>query len=336
MNNFYASVECLYDPALRDVPMAVGGDPELRHGIVLAKNTIAKQCGVKTGQALWEARQRCPGIVFVPPDYPKYLHFSQMAREIYETYTDRVEPFGPDECWLDVTGSANLFGTGRSIADSLRARVKAEMGVTLSVGVSFNKVFAKLGSDMKKPDATTEIGLDDFREKVWPLPVSELLYIGSATRRKLNQYHIGTIGALAQTDAAYLSHWFGKVGTMLWRFANGLVSSPVSAADAVPLIKSIGNSTTTPRDLVCDEDVKITLFVLAESVAARLREAGFLCRTVQLTVRDNQLNVLQRQEQLPSPACASSLLADAALRLFRETFPAAAMLSAPSACAPAA
>jgi DNA polymerase-4 len=315
MNNFYASVECLYDPLLRDKPVAVGGDPQARHGIVLAKNDIAKKCGVKTGEALWQARQKCPNIVFVSPHFDRYIRFSKMAGEIYRDYTSQIEPFGLDESWLDVTGS-RISGDGGIIADSIRERVKSELGITASVGVSFNKIFAKLGSDMKKPDATVVIGSDDFREKVWPLPVQELLYVGNATYRKLKGYGIHTIGELARTDPETLKYWFGVIGIMLWQFANGLDTSKVSEEGYQSVIKSIGNSTTTPRDLTCREDVKITLYLLAESVAARLREHGFICRTVQISVRDNKLISFERQTKLPEPVCVSNTLAEAALRLF--------------------
>jgi len=312
MNNFYASVEAFYDPALREVPMAVGGDPEQRHGIVLAKNYIAKKYGVITGEALWQAKRKCPDIIFIYPHYDRYLKFSRLANALYEQYTDQVEPFGLDESWLDVTGSVHLFGSGREIANTLRQRIKEELGITASIGVSYNKIFSKLASDMKKPDATTEISTDNFKETVWPLPVSELLYIGSATKKKLHGYGIHTIGQLAKTDCRTLEYWFGKIGVMLWSFANGIDNSTVSNIAAKSLIKSIGNSTTTPRDLVTDDDIKITIYMLAESVAARLREHGFLCRTVQLSVRDNQLFVLERQQTLRSPACVSSVIAEAA------------------------
>lgn len=318
INNFYASVECLYNPALQKVPMAVGGDPARRHGIVLAKNQIAKGYGVSTGEALWQARQKCPGIVFVPPRFGLYLRFSQMTRAICAQYTDQVEPFGLDESWLDVTDSRTLFGSGAHIAEELRGRVKTELGITASVGVSFNKIFAKLGSDLKKPDATTEIRKEDFREKVWPLPVSKLLYVGPATNRKLSRYGIHTIGALARSDPRFLKDLFGKNGEMLWRFANGLDTSTVSRIGERPQVKSVGNSTTAPRDLICAEDIRITLYVLAESVAARLRDGGLLCRTVQLSVRDSALSSFERQATLPAPQRVSAQLAEAAWRLFAE------------------
>ena len=257
MNNFYASVEILYDPSLNGRPVAVAGDEEARHGIVLAKNDLAKQFGIRTGQVLWEARQQCPELICVPAHYERYLHFSALARDIYISYTDQVEAFGLDECWLDVTGSVGLFGDGVTIANDIRARIRRELGLTVSVGVSYNKVFAKLGSDMKKPDATSVITPDNFRETAWRLPVSDLLYVGPATTRKLAQFGIHTIGALAQADQGFLYSLLGKNGIMLHRFANGQDHSGVRRYYAVPPMKSIGNSTTAPRDLVSEDDVKI-------------------------------------------------------------------------------
>ena len=268
MNNFYASVEILYDPTLRDKPVAVAGDEEARHGIVLAKNDIAKRFGIRTGQVLWEARQQCPGLVCVPAHYERYLAFSARARDIYTSYTDQVESFGLDECWLDVTGSVELFGEGPTIADDIRDRIRRELGLTVSIGVSFNKVFAKLGSDMKKPDATTVITPENYRDKAWSLPVSDLLYVGPATTRKLNQYGITTIGELAQANPDLLYWLLGKNGIMLHQFANGQDHSGVRRYYAVPPMKSVGNSTTAPRDLVSEDDVKITLMALCESVGA--------------------------------------------------------------------
>lgn len=321
MNNFYASVECLYHPALRGKPIAVAGDPEARHGIVLAKNYEAKAYGVQTGEPLWMAKQKCKDIVFIPPHYDRYLKFSQLAQEIYLEYTDQMEPFGLDECWLDVSGSTGLFGSGEQIANELRKRIKFELGITASVGVSYNKVFAKLGSDMKKPDATTVIASDSFRTKVWPLPVSDLLYAGRATAKKLARYYIRTIGELAQASPDLLHRLLGKNGVMLWRFANGMDSSPVSRYGARTLIKSIGNSTTTPRDLVAEEDVKITLYALCESVSARLREQDFVCRTVQLTFRDKHLVCYERQGKLEYPNRTVDSIFALALALYRQSPP---------------
>ena len=316
LNNFYASVECLYDPALRGKPVAVGGDAEKRHGIILAKNYEAKAFGVKTGEALWQAKQKCPGLIFVPPHYDLYLKFSRLAREIYQEYTSQVESFGLDECWLDVTHSRQ-FGDGKQIADAIRARIQRELGVTASVGVSFNKVFAKLGSDMKKPDATTVIPKNRFKEIVWPLPVEDLLFVGRATTRKLKSIGIDTIGGLANWNADALRRKFGKNGVMLWQFANGLDDSPVAEAGAVQKIKSIGNSSTLPRDLVTEEDVKIPLYVLCESVAERLRDHGLKCGTVQVTLRDNELFHYERQGPLITATCSAQVIYEKAYQLYK-------------------
>lgn len=317
MNNFYASVEILYNPALRDKPIAVAGDEEARHGIVLAKNDIAKRFGIRTGQVLWEARQQCPELVCVPAHYERYLAYSAQARDIYTSYTDQVEPFGLDECWLDVTGSVGLFGDGPSIADDIRGRIRRELGLTVSVGVSFNKVFAKLGSDMKKPDATTVITPENYRERAWRLPVSDLLYVGPATTRKLNQYGITTIGDLAKTNLDFLCWLLGKNGIMLHRFANGQDHSGVRRYYAVPPMKSIGNSTTAPRDLVSGDDMKITLMALCESVGTRLREQDCLCSTVALSIRDDRLMSYDRQAKLPYPTANTLDIWEAAMELFR-------------------
>ncbi|MFA5675371.1 MAG: DNA polymerase IV [Christensenellales bacterium] len=311
MNNFYASVECVHRPDIRGCPVAVGGDEQLRHGIVLAKNDIAKAAGVRTGQALWQARERCPNLVTLKPNYPLYLRYAKFARQIYSGFTDKIEPFGLDEAWIDVSGDNGIL-----VADQIRSRIKKELGVTASVGVSYNKIFAKLGSDIKKPDATTLISQKNFKLVAWPLPVEELLYVGRATKSKLNRFGISTIGELAAAPVLLLRNVFGKVGDVLHRFANGLDDSPVTRADEESLIKSIGNSTTTPRDLVCGEDVKIILFVLCESVCARMREHGFMCRTVAISVRDNELFCFERQTKLSRPSCVSAQIAHTAMRLF--------------------
>lgn len=321
MNNFYASVECLYNPEIRGKPVAVGGDVEARHGIVLAKNYIAKRYGVQTGEALWQAREKCPDIIFVKPNFERYLKYSQMAREIYADYSDRVESFGLDECWIDVSGCTNLFGEGKKIADGIRRRIRYELGVTASVGVSFNKIFAKLGSDLKKPDATTEISRRAFRDIVWPLPVGDLLYVGRATKNKLKRYGINTIGKLANTDIKLLEYAFGKNGRMLWMFANGYDTSAVANIGAKSLIKSVGNSSTTPRDLISDEDVKITLYALCESVAERLREHGFLCAVIQISLRDNTLYAYERQGKLRFATNLSGIIFEKAYELYRRNQP---------------
>jgi len=320
LNNFYASVECLHRPDLRHLPVAVGGDPLLRHGIVLAKNNLAKKAGIRTGEALWQARQKCPGLVVLPPNYPLYLRVARKARAIYADYTDRIEPFGLDEAWLDVSGPGLTPEGAAPLADHIRDRIREELGVTASVGVSYNKIFAKLGSDMKKPDATTTILRENYRDTVWQLPVESLLYVGPATTRKLRRIGILTIGELAALDTDYLHRMLGKWGEVLHQFANGEDRSPVARAGEEDPIKSVGNSTTTPRDLINEDDVRMVVYVLAESVAARLREQGFLSRTVQLHVRDNTLESFERQCRLPRPTRLASELADAAMELFRTNY----------------
>ncbi len=314
-NSFYASVECLHRPEIREKPVAVGGDVEQRHGIILAKNQIAKKFHIQTGEALWQAKQKCPDLVIVPPNYNLYLRFSRLARQIYLDYTDQVEPFGLDECWLDVTGSA-VKGNGMAIAKEISARIKYELGITVSIGVSWNKIFAKLGSDYKKPDAVTPISKDNFKEIVWPLSAGDLLYVGRATQRKLNSRYIRTIGELANTPEEMLHSLFGKWGDVLYCFSNGLDTTPVGKFDNQPTIKSIGNSTTTPRDLTNNEDVKIILFVLADSVARRVREQGFKARTVCISVRDNELSSFTRQFTIKHYTNITSEIAQEGMNLF--------------------
>lgn len=316
LNNFYASVECLYRPELRNKPIIVCGDVQARHGIVLAKNYPAKALGVKTGEAIWQAKQKCPGLIPVQADFKKYLRFSRMARTIYADYTNRIEPFGIDEAWLDVSGTGKIFGTGSDIANQIRQRMQDELGLTGSVGVSWNKIFAKLGSDMKKPNATTVITEENFRELVWPLPIGELLYVGRSTRRKLENRAIYTIGDLAKRDSSDLRLLLGVWGETLWHFANGLDSAPVRQAGEESFIKSVGNSTTTPRDLINNQDVKLIIYVLAESVAARLRKHGLKCRTVSINIRSNDLISFERQGKLSGATFLSGDIAKRAMELF--------------------
>ena len=317
---FYASVEMQRHPELRDKPLAVCGSQEDRHGIVLTANYIAKPRGVKTGMAIWQARQCCPNLVVLPPDMAEYIRISKMAREIYEDYTDQVEPFGLDESWLDVTGSVGLFGTPMTIAKEISNRIKFELGITASIGVSDNKITAKLGSDYKKPDAITRIEADNYREIVYPLPVSDLLYVGPATTRKLYSIGISTIGQLAECPVNILTHKLGKMGAVLHMFANGRDVSPVQKSDHIPNIKSVGNSATTPRDLVNDEDVHLMLYLLAESVASRMRELVSRCTVVEVYVRDVDLNSFCRQRKLQNPTCSSAEIAQVAFELFRASY----------------
>ncbi len=320
INNCYASIECLHRPEIRDKPVVVGGDEEARHGIVLAKNYVAKKFDIKTGETLWQARQKCRDLVVVPPNYPLYLRFSKLAREIYMDYSNQFEPFGIDEGWLDVTGSVGLFGSGEQIAELIRERIKFELGITVSIGVSWNKIFAKLGSDMKKPDAITVITKENYKEKVWPLPVDDLLYVGRATGTKLHNYSFHTIGALATAPSDFLLQRFGKMGAVIQIFANGLDNSQVCDFGYESPIKSIGNSTTTPRDLLNEEDVKIIIYVLSESVAARMREQGFRCKTVSISVRDNELGWYQKQGKVTSPTDLACVIQAKAMELFKASY----------------
>ena len=320
MNNCYASIELLHHPELRGKPLAVGGDPEARHGIVLAKDQLAKKAGVQTGMALWQAKQVCPDIVFVPPRMDLYLRFSRLAHEIYADYTDMQEPFGVDESWLDVTDSCTLKGDGFQIANQISNRIKRELGITVSIGVSWNKIFAKLGSDYKKPDAITVISKENYKDIVWNLPASDLLYVGRSTEKKLRTLGILTIGQLAQADPKLLKSVFGKMGLVLSLFANGEDQTPVNRENIHAPIKSIGNSTTTPRDLETYEDVAIITYALSESVSARLRENNFACNVVEISVRDNELYSFTRQKKISNPTDITNEIAETALELFRGNY----------------
>lgn len=320
INSCYANIELLHHPELRGKPVAVGGDPEARHGIVLAKDEIAKKYGVKTGMPLWQARQLCPEINFLPPRMDLYLRFSRMAHKIYGEYTDRQQAFGIDESWLDVTGSCMLFGDGYEIAKEIRRRMKEELGITVSIGVSWNKIFAKLGSDYKKPDAITVISKENYKNMVWALPASELLYVGRSTMLKLAAVNINTIGDLARAEPEFLKRRLGKMGIILRGFANGEDSSEVLREDYIAPLKSIGNSTTTPRDLVCDEDIWLIINVLAESVARRLRDNGFKCSVVEISIRDVDLCIFTRQRKIISPTNITEEIAKEAFRLFKENY----------------
>ena len=320
INACYASIELLHRPELRGRPLAVGGDPQARHGIVLTADYVAKRRGVKTGMALWQAKQVCPDITFVPPRMNLYLRFSKMAHEIYSEYTDRQEPYGIDESWLDVTDSATIKGDGLRIATEISRRMKAELGITVSIGVSFNKIYAKLGSDYKKPDAITTMYENEFQSKAWSLPVGDLLYVGRSTERKLRSIGITTIGELARCEEGILRAKFGKMGSILWAFANGFDDSPVRIENTAAPIKSVGNSTTSPRDLETDEDVKIVLYVLAESVAARLRENGFRCRAVEIWLRDKDLVSFTRQRKVDNATNITKEIAEAGYALYKANY----------------
>jgi len=298
LNSFYASVELMLEPALRGKAVAVCGSTEDRHGIVLAKSELAKKAGIKTGQVTWEARLLCPELIVVPPQYDQYLKYSRLTREIYRRYTDQVEPYGMDECWLDLTGSRWLSGSGEAIAEQIRQTVKEELGLTVSIGVSFNKIFAKLGSDMKKPDAVTVISPSSFKEQVWPLPAGELLYVGRATERKLAGIGVRTIGDIAALGPELLQRLFGKNGLQLWTYASGQDTSRVMPGDYEVPVKSVGHGITCTADLSSNEEVWRVFLELSQDIGHRLRVHDFLARGVQIAVRDNTLCYKQYQAQL--------------------------------------
>ena len=309
-NNFYASVECMLNPSLRGKAVAVGGNEEERHGIILAKNEVAKKQGVKTGENLWQARLKCPDLIIVPPHYEEYVKISEATRQIYNDNTYQVEPFGLDEAWLDVTGE-----DGVEAARRISNRIKRELGITVSVGVSFNKVFAKLGSDYKKPDAITHISRDNFKQIVWPLPVADLLYVGRATEEKLHRMGLRTIGELAQFPIPFLRNRLGKNGEMLHRFANGQDCSPVAIFGETPPVKSVSNSITTVRDLVCRDDAFRVVMALCQSVGNRMRTNNIKCRRVTVFLRTNELIHSTRQVTLPDYTNRDSDLLRAAMSI---------------------
>ena len=302
LNCFFASVELLDKPALWDVPVAVCGDPKSRHGIILAKNEPAKKRGVQTAETVWQAKKKCPVLVLLPPHHELYEVYSRRVNEIYGRFTDLVEPFGIDESWLDVTGSLHLFGgDARALADRIRATVKAETGLTVSVGVSFNKVFAKLGSDLKKPDATTVIPPEGWRDIVWPLPVGDMLFAGRSTQRVLGQYGIETIGQLAACPEEMAEQLLGKMGGQMWRYANGLDNSPVRPGHQREPVKSVGNGTTFPADLVRWEQIRQGLAPLCDSVATRLRRQRLYAGGVSVTLKGADFKTVSRQTRLDEP-----------------------------------
>ena len=315
MNAFYAAVEVQRHPELREKPVAVCGSQEERHGIVLTANYIAKPRGVKTGMAIWQAKEVCPDLVILPPDMAEYIRISRYAREIYEDYTDQVEPFGLDESWLDVTGSVGLYGSPVSIAQEISGRIKKELGITASIGVANNKVTAKLGSDYKKPDATTVISRDNWKSLVWPLPVGALLYVGGAARKILAQFGVKTIGQLAACRRDALETLMGKMGGQLHDYANGLDTDPVRSRYEEEMVKSVGNGTTFPKNLTTAEQVRGGIAVLADSVASRLRHSDLYAGGLQVTVRDPQFHDRSRQMQLSAPTHLIRELTAAAMDL---------------------
>ncbi len=319
MNNFYASVECMLNPSLRDKAVAVCGSVEERHGIVLAKNYAAKAFGVSTGEAIWQAKKKCPNLTIVEPHYEQYMKFSRKAREIYGRYTDQIEPYGMDECWLDVTASRTM-GNGFEIADEIRRTITFELGLTISAGVSFNKIFAKLGSDMKKPDAVTCIPQETFRDQIWNLPASDMLGVGRATEKVLTRFGINTIGQLAAAPDYLLQSHFGKNGMALKRYANGLDSSPVMRCDYVSPVKSIGHGITTLQDLENNAEVWAIMLDLVQDIGTKLRTHKKKAGGVAIYIRNNELFGKEWQCKFGMPTHSPTYLARAAYDLFCKSY----------------
>ncbi len=319
-NGFFASVECILHPEYKNVPMAVCGNPENRHGIILAKNELAKKYKIQTAETIWQAKRKCPDLVLAPPHHDEYQKYSILINQIYQCYTDLVEPFGIDESWLDVTGSEVLFGSGKQIADELRKVIRQEIGLTISVGVSFNKIFAKLGSDYKKPDATTVISRENWKQILFPLPVNTLLYVGKSVGETLGKLGIHTIGELAVSDRALITARLGKPGGELHDYANGLDDSPVQNMHENREMKSVGNGMTFKRNLVGIEDIRLGVTVLADSVAGRMRRHGVKCWVVQVTIRNPNFKTISRQKTLASPTHLSKELAAASMELIQSSW----------------
>ncbi len=320
LNNFFASVSLLFNPTLRSVPVAVCGDKEQRHGIVLAKNEAAKRCGVKTAEAIFEAKAKCPELVILPPMMDKYKEYSEKAHRIYEEYTDMIEPFGIDECWLDVTGSRLLFGSGEEIADKIRREIKQKLGITVSVGVSFNKVFAKLGSDMKKPDGITVISRENFREKIWRLPISDLLFVGRKTTDRLRSCGICTIGDAAVCSDEMLERLLGKNGLELKRYALGEDNSPVSRQHEKATPKSIGRSVTRQQDFKTPDEIWGMFLSLAREISDSLREQGLYAGGVQVHIRNAALSVKEFSRSYPDSVNGAKIIAERGMELLNEHF----------------
>lgn len=316
LNNFYASVEQLLDPELRGKPIAVCGDPDKRHGIVLAKSTLAKKAGVQTAEPIWQAKRKCPNLIVVPPHYSEYVKYSKMVRDIYVKYTSQVESFGLDECWLDVTGSTKLFGNGAEIAEKIRQDVKdVTGGLTVSIGVSFTKVFAKLGSDLKKPDAVSIISPQNYKEVAWRLPVGDMLYIGRATEQKLRAYNIHTIGDLARFDKQIIIREFGKSGEKMYDCANGLDDDSVKLYTDKRIPESIGNGTTTSEDIKTRLEAQSVIYSLSEMIAFRLRTLNMVAEGVSVSLRDVKLSTHTKQGTLISPTNSSDIISKKAMDL---------------------
>lgn len=321
LNNFYASVECMLNPNIRNKAVVVVGDVEKRHGIVLAKNYVAKGYGIKTGDTVWEAKNKClEELVTVPTHFDMYYKISGMVKDIYREYSDRVESFGIDEAWIDISGRVHSFDEAEKLAHTIRLRVLEEFGVTVSIGVSFNKVFAKLGSDYKKPNAVTVITPDNYKDIVWPLPAEDLIMVGRQTKAKLNKNNICTIGDIATAGRPFLKRLLGKNGESIFEYASGLDNSEVRLSSDSAEIKSVGNSTTCPRDLTKDDEVQSIIYILAENVAKRMRAKNLWCNEVSITIKNSKLESIDRQKKLEYPTNLAGDIAKVAFEIFKAEY----------------
>lgn len=318
VNNFFASIEIMLNPNLKGLPVAVCGSEDDRHGIVLAKSYEAKKFGVKTAETVWQAKKKCPNLIIVPPQYEEYKKYSKLIQNIYYSYTDQVEPFGLDECWLDVTGSLKLFGNVENIAEEIKERVKKEIGVTVSIGVSFTKTFAKLGSDLKKPDAITYISKENFKNIVWPLVTNEIIGVGKSTFKILEEMNLKTIGELANCDISLLEQKLGKHGRILWKRVNGIDDEIVDANIYTASPKSIGNGKTFRNDLTKINDIRSAFQNLTYEISNKLKKHRLEAKNIQIVIRDNQFNDKQLQCELPTITSSSLIITNTAMDLFKK------------------
>lgn len=318
VNNFFASIEIMLNPNLKGFPVAVCGSEDDRHGIVLAKSYEAKKFGVKTAETVWQAKKKCPNLIIVPPQYEEYKKYSKLIQNIYYSYTDQVEPFGLDECWLDVTGSLKLFGNVENIAEEIKERVKKEIGVTVSIGVSFTKTFAKLGSDLKKPDAITYISKENFKNIVWPLVTNEIIGVGKSTFKILEEMNLKTIGELANCDISLLEQKLGKHGRILWKRVNGIDDEIVDANMYIASPKSIGNGKTFRNDLTKINDIRSAFQNLTYEISNKLKKHRLEAKNIQIVIRDNQFNDKQLQCELPTITSSSLIITNTAMDLFKK------------------
>lgn len=320
INHCYAQIEEMKFPQLRDVPMAVGGHEEERHGIILAKNDEAKKFHITTGESLREAYAKCPHLRIVHPDYEEYIYYTDRVKDIYHEYSDKVESYGLDEAWVDVSESLPLFGSGYEIAKLIQTRVYQEIGLTISIGVSFNKIFAKLGSDMDKHMGLTEITKENYKEKVWGLSVGELFYVGRATKKKLQYYSIETIGQLAQLPLGWMKDHFGKMGEWIWWFANGEDVSEVALSNHKEQVKSVGNAVTSHKDVCTFEEAKLVYYVLVESIASRLKEQGLAGNIISISLRSKELITFHRQRKIAQATNLANEIMPHVIELLQENY----------------